>query len=72
MMFGTFIVQAGPLATDLDGDGKVNIVDVTIVARAFGSKLGDATYNVQADLDQNGVVSIIDVSKVAKDFGKTA
>jgi glucose/arabinose dehydrogenase len=65
-------LTVGPLSTDLNGDGKVDILDVTIVAKAFGSKLGDPKYDVQADLDQNGVVNIIDISKVAKDFGKTA
>jgi len=70
-MFGTFIVQAGPLDTDINGDGKVNIVDITIVATVFGSKLGEPKYSAKADLDQNGVINIVDVSRVAIDFGKT-
>jgi hypothetical protein len=56
---------------DLNGDGKVNIVDVTIVARAFQARPGDPSWNPNADMDNNGVINIVDVTKVAKEFGKT-
>jgi outer membrane protein assembly factor BamB len=58
-------------STDLDANGVVNIIDVTIVARAFGSRPGDEKWNQNADLDNNGIINIIDVAAVAKDFGKT-
>jgi hypothetical protein len=56
---------------DLNGDGVVNISDVSIVAKAFGSKAGDSNWNIIADLDKNGLVNIIDIALVAKDCGKT-
>jgi rhodanese-related sulfurtransferase len=56
---------------DLNGDGKVNIVDIYIVARAFGSKLGESNWNPDADLDNNGEINIIDIYMVARKFGKT-
>jgi hypothetical protein len=56
---------------DVNGDGKVNIVDISIVAKAFNSKLGDERWEPNADLDSNSVINIIDISKVAKEFGKT-
>lgn len=56
---------------DVDGDGVVNILDVSIVAKAFGSTKGNLGWNEAADLDGNNVVNIIDISIVAKDFGKT-
>jgi hypothetical protein len=56
---------------DVNGDGAVNILDVSIVARAFGSSKGSAGWNAVADLDGNDVVNIVDVSIVARDFGKT-
>ncbi len=59
------------LTTDINDDGAVNILDITIVAKAFGSGQGEPTYNEAADLDRNGQVNIIDISMVAKDFGKT-
>jgi len=57
--------------SDLNHDGLVNILDVTIVAKAYGSKPGDPNWNVIADLDGNGIIDILDISKVAKDYGKT-
>jgi len=57
--------------TDLNNDGVVNIIDISIVAKAFGSKPEDPNWNAIADIDKNGIINILDVSKVAKDFGKT-
>lgn len=57
--------------TDLNGDGAVNIMDVSIVAKAFNSKPGCANWNETADLDKNGTINILDVSMVARDYGKT-
>lgn len=59
------------LKTDLNQDGTVNIVDISIVAMAFGTKLGDDNWNEVADLDKNEEINIIDISTVAMDYGKT-
>lgn len=56
---------------DLNGDGRVNIQDITIVAVAYGSKPEDQKWNEMADLDKNGQINIIDVTMVAKDYGRT-
>ncbi len=60
-----------PLKYDLNGDGTVNILDISIVAEAFGSRVGDSNWNIIADLDKNQVINILDISMVAKDYGKT-
>jgi hypothetical protein len=60
------------LPVDLNKDGVVNTLDLTIVAAAFRSKPGDKNWNAGADIDKNGQVNIIDISMVAKDYGKTA
>jgi len=59
------------LSTDLNQDGIVNIIDISIVAMAFGTKEGDENYNVLADFDENSEVNILDISIVAMEFGKT-
>jgi len=59
------------LCTDVTRDGKVNIVDVSIAAKAFGSRMGDQKYKQFADVNNDNVVNIIDVSAIGKDFGKT-
>jgi hypothetical protein len=64
-------VSPSALPTDLNMDGTVNILDITVVAKAYGTKLGDEKWNPAADLDRNGIINILDISKVARDYGKT-
>ena len=58
------------LLTDLNKDGTVNILDISIIASVFGTQEGDENYDSIADLDKNGEVNIIDISMVAVDYGK--
>lgn len=58
------------LYTDGNRDGTVNIVDVSIIAKAFGSKAGDLRFRQFADINGDYKVNIIDISAVAKDLGK--
>jgi hypothetical protein len=58
-------------ASDVNKDGKVNVVDIAIVARAFASSAGQALWDPSCDFDHNGIINMIDISVVAKDFGKT-
>jgi hypothetical protein len=64
---------------DINGDCKVNILDIFIVARAFGSAAEDnpatavdetKNWNVIADINNDKVVNILDIFKIAKEFGK--
>jgi hypothetical protein len=57
---------------DLNSDGRVNILDISIVAKSFGSRPGDPNWNETADLNKDELINILDISRVAKDFGKTA
>lgn len=57
------------MLSDIDANGKVNIIDVALAAKAFGSEPGDENWNPNADLDNNNVITIFDISRVAKDFG---
>ncbi len=59
------------LMGDLNGDGKVDIKDLAIAAKAFGSYTGSPTYNPDADVNQDGVVDIRDLAIIAKNFGKS-
>jgi len=58
------------MITDLDVNGAIDIVDIAITAKAYGSRIGDDEWNQEADLDSNGVIDILDVATVAQDFGK--
>ena len=59
------------LDTDLNKDGTVNILDIALVAKAYGTEPGDDKWNEIADLDDNEKVDILDIATVAKDYGKT-
>ena len=55
------------LAADVNNDGIVNIIDLTLVASNFG-KRGETA----ADVNGDGVVNIVDLTLVAGAFGDTA
>ncbi len=58
------------LPSDLNQDGNVDILDIFIVAKAFGTKPGGPNWNAIADVNRDGHVDILDIFAVAKDLGK--
>lgn len=58
------------LPGDSNGDGFVNLKDIALVARAFGSNLGSPRWNAALDLNSDGVVNMQDITLVARNFGK--
>lgn len=57
--------------SDVNFDRKVNILDVFVAARSFGSSVGGSRFDPIADLNGDDTVNILDIFGVAKDFGKT-
>jgi hypothetical protein len=55
---------------DVNIDGKVDIVDISIMATAFMSEPGDKRWKSAADLDNNGIVNIVDITLAALKFNK--
>jgi endoglucanase len=51
-----------PIAGDLNGDGKVNILDVSVMLRSWNSIGGPA------DLNHDGIVNIIDLSILLRNW----
>jgi len=58
-------------ARDLNKNSRANILDISVVAKAYGTEPGDPNWNPMADMDDNGIIDIRDIAKVAKDYGKT-
>jgi len=55
---------------DVNGDGKVDIMDIAIVAKAFGSDPTLPNWDPRADLNGDGKVDIMDIAMVAIHFGE--
>ncbi len=65
---GFFTVK---LKGDVNGDCKVDIVDLASVGAAFGKSVGQSGYNPAADINNDGIVNIVDMVLVAGSFGQT-
>jgi beta-glucosidase len=62
----------GKIPADMDENGIVNILDLFIVARAFGSMPGDPRWNQIADSDGNSIIDVLDLTFIAANFGRTS
>ncbi len=76
MLAASCTVNVGSPATcmvsrtpDLNHDGTVDIIDIAMIANAYGSTAGSSRYNPAADLNADGTVNIIDIAIAAADFG---
>jgi hypothetical protein len=58
------------IAGDLNGNFKVQLADLVILAKAYGSKPGEPKWNPNADIDDNKVVGLSDLVILAKDYGQ--
>jgi hypothetical protein len=68
----SFVVVASLVVSpDLNSDGKVDIVDVAIVAKAYESYPEHPRWNPIADVNKDDVINIIDIALIARNFGKT-
>jgi parallel beta-helix repeat protein len=56
---------------DVDGNHKVDIKDILIMAKAYGTNPQSPNWNPNADVDCNDKVDIKDILIAAKNFGKT-
>lgn len=55
---------------DVNGDGKVDMKDVGIVAKAFGATPSNPRWDPASDLDGDGKIDMKDIAIVAANFGK--
>jgi hypothetical protein len=69
---GTLRIDAAPsLVGDLNGDGKVGLDDLVLLANAYGSKPGDPNWNPSADIaPPYGIIGLTDLVTVATHYGQ--
>ena len=56
---------AAPEPTDVDGDGQVTVIDLSIVALSYGTQV-PAGFSNPADVNADGIVNIADLVAVAQ------
>lgn len=67
--FPVFAVTPALLQYDINGDGKINVLDLTEMSTHMGEK-GTPGW-IKEDVDKNGVVSVKDMMLVANHFGES-
>jgi len=60
-----------PLRSDVNSDGVVNILDISMVASAWDAYPGHPKWNSTFDFNSDYVVNILDLALVAKAYGKS-
>lgn len=60
--------NSDPLSTDVNGDGVVNVFDLYMVCRAWGSYPGHPGWNSTCDLNDDNSVNLLDIILVMKDL----
>jgi parallel beta-helix repeat protein len=55
---------------DVSYDMKVNIVDIALIAKTYGSQFGDPDWSPRCDLNSDSIIDILDIAAAAHNFGK--
>ena len=59
------------LPGDINHDGKVDMRDISTIARAYGTTPEDENWNPKADLYEDGFIDMTDINIATENFGKT-
>jgi len=65
---GTILVT---IPGDINGDGTVDIFDLSTVGLAYGKRIGQPGYNPYADINEDGRVEARDLAVVCMHYGET-
>jgi hypothetical protein len=65
-----FLKPAFAVIGDVNKDGVVDVIDVAMVARAFGSYPGHPRWNPAYDINVDGRVDVTDLAMVEAYFGQ--
>ena len=71
LAFSVSLVRADEMNYDLNGDGRVDILDLKEVAKAFASVPGDPKWNPDADFNEDNKIDLKDYAIIASHFEQT-
>jgi hypothetical protein len=57
---------------DFNNDGIVDAADMAMIARAFGTRQDQQSWNVVFDVNNDSKVDMVDIAKTAKLSGRTS
>lgn len=57
--------------TDVNHNRKIDILDVAMVAYAYGSTSGSPRYDPNLDFNSDSIINVVDLAAVARNFGET-
>lgn len=61
-------VRIAYLPGDINSDFRVDLIDLVILANAYGSKPGDSKWNANADINVNNTVDLADLIVLANNY----
>jgi hypothetical protein len=62
-------VSASLLNGDVNGDNSVDLLDYFALSDAYGSSVGDPTFNAEADLNGDDSVDLLDYFILSDNYG---
>lgn len=65
------VIEDPPFPGDANLDGRVNILDATLLCMAWRSKIGDPNYNPNCDFNKDGEINIEDTAIMSTNWGQT-
>jgi len=69
---GTFTLEStAKILGDANGDGSVDITDLSLLELAYGSTLTSANWNAACDFNRDNKVDALDLFNLGKNYGKT-
>jgi len=64
------LIPSSVVPGDVNGDGKVDCTDMSIVQSSFGLRLGQPGFDSRADTNHDNVVNIVDLAYVSRHLPK--
>jgi hypothetical protein len=55
---------------DVNGNGKVDMYDISLIAMAFGASPGNSRWTPETDINGDNKIDLIDVAITSKNFGR--